>query len=65
MQEHILIIDNNTPELRKLREMFTREGYQVMTATDIETARQLCTQLSVKYIVGEVETLDCGSKKVK
>lgn len=45
--------------------MFTREGYQVMTATDIETARQLCTQLSVKYIVGEVETLDCGSKKVK
>ena len=63
MQENILIIDKNTVELRKLREILTREGYGVMTATDSETAKQICDQISVKYILGEAESLGYGRKQ--
>ena len=62
MQENILIIDKNTIELRKLREVLTREGFGVMTATDSDTARQICAQISVKYILGEAESLGYGRK---
>ncbi len=62
MQENILIIDHNTVELRKLREMLTREGYGVMTATDSHTAKQICEQIPVKFILGESEILGYGRK---
>lgn len=60
MPEHILIIDKNTQELRKLRELLTREGYNVMTATDSETAKTICRQIPIKFILGETEELGCG-----
>lgn len=63
MQDNILIIDKNTIELRKLREVLTREGYGVMTATDTEMARKICDQISVKYILGEAESFGYGSKQ--
>ena len=62
MSDNILIIDNNTVELRRLREILTREGYGVMTAMDIQTAKQICEQISVKYILGEAESLGYGKK---
>lgn len=63
MSENILIIDTNTAELRKLREVFTREGYNVMTATDRHTAQQICKQIPIKFIVGETEELGCGNTR--
>jgi len=63
MQENILIIDKNTIELRKLREVLTREGYGVMTATDNITAKQICEQIPVKFILGEAESLGFGRKE--
>lgn len=63
MQVNILIIDKNTVELRKLREVLTREGYGVMTATDNDMARKICDQISVKYILGEAESLGYGSQQ--
>jgi PleD family two-component response regulator len=62
MPENVLIIDTNTNELRKLREVLTREGYSVMTATDSETAKQICRQIPIKYILGETEVLGCGKE---
>ncbi len=62
MTENILIIDNNTIELRKLREVLTREGYGVMTATDRLTAKQICDQISIKFILGDAEMLGFGIK---
>jgi len=63
MQENILIIDNNTIELRKLREVLTREGFGVMTATDSAMAKQICEQISIKFIIGEAETLGFARKE--
>jgi PleD family two-component response regulator len=62
MSENILIIEKNTIELRKLREMLTREGYSVMTATDSETAKQICKQIPIKFILGDIEELGCGKE---
>ena len=55
MNEHILIIDNDKSELRKLRQILSREGYNIMTATDIETAVSICKNLPIKYVLGESE----------
>jgi len=63
MQENILIIDKNTIELRKLREVLTREGFGVMTATDSEMAKQICEQIPVKFVLGEAEELGFGKKE--
>lgn len=63
MQENILIIDKNTTELRRLREVLTREGFGVMTATDSATAKQICEQISVKFILGEAEALGYSKKE--
>lgn len=60
MQDTIIIIDRNTAELRKLREMLTREGYSVMTAVDGETARQICRQIPIRFVLGEVSELGFG-----
>lgn len=61
MAEKILVIDKDTTALRKIREMLTREGYSVMTAVDIATARQICRQIPIKYVLGESDMLDCGT----
>ncbi|MFA6438678.1 MAG: hypothetical protein WCX28_05175 [Bacteriovoracaceae bacterium] len=62
MQENILIIDKNTMALRKLREVLTREGFGVMTATDHIMAKQICEQIPVKFILAEAESLGYGKK---
>lgn len=62
MPDNILIIEKNTTELRKLREVLTREGYGVMTATDRETAKQICRQISIKYILGGTDVIGCGKE---
>ena len=46
----ILIIDDDTQELRKLREILTREGYDIMTATDKETAKQISQKVPIGFI---------------
>lgn len=54
MKEHILIIESNTVELRKLREIFSREGFNVMTSTDLETAKDIIEKINVRYVVSEI-----------
>jgi len=63
MTGNILIIDDNTIELRKLREVLTREGFGVMTATDSVMAKQICEQIPVKFILGEAESLGFKTKE--
>ena len=57
MSDTILIVDRDTTELRKLRELLTREGFGVMTATDIQTAKQICEQIPIKFVLGEAGIL--------
>ncbi|MBI2429830.1 MAG: hypothetical protein HYV29_13750 [Ignavibacteriales bacterium] len=63
MSENILIIDKNTTELRKLREVLTREGYSVMTATDSMTAKQICQRIPIKFVLGEANDLGYGKEQ--
>lgn len=57
MQKHILIIDDDTQELRKLREILTREGYDIMTATDKETAKQISQKVTIGFILAKASML--------
>jgi len=57
MDKHILVIDPDMAELRKLREILTREGYNIMTATDKETAVQICQRIPIKFVLAEASLL--------
>jgi len=53
LKEQILINESNTVELRKIREIFSKEGFNIMTATDIVTAKDIIEKIPIKYIVSE------------
>jgi PleD family two-component response regulator len=57
MTEHILIIDSDLQELRRLREILAREGYNIMTACDDKTAQELCARLPIKLVLADVKLL--------
>jgi PleD family two-component response regulator len=63
MQKHILIIDNDTQELRKLREILTREGYDIMTATDKQTAIQISEKVPIGFILAKASMLGFPNEK--
>lgn len=58
MERHILIIDDDTLELRKLREILTREGYNIMTATDTKTALQISQKVPVSFVLAKASALN-------
>ncbi len=68
MNDHILIIDTDKNELRKLRQILSREGYSIMTATDLETAASICKNLPIKYVIGESDffkiSIETNDKKI-
>jgi DNA-binding response OmpR family regulator len=51
MEQHILIVDDDTQELRRLRELLTRGGYNIMTATDKETAERIMEKVTIGFIL--------------
>jgi PleD family two-component response regulator len=53
----ILIIDEDTRELRKLREILAREGYDIMTATDRRTAEEISRKVPVSFVLGTSSAL--------
>ena len=57
MPEQILIIDNNTSSLRKLREILSKEGYGIITVTDKISAENILKKMNITFIVGEVNLL--------
>ena len=60
MHELILVVDPDTVRLRKLREHLCREGFGIMTATDRETAMQICRRIPVQLVLGETKELGFG-----
>jgi PleD family two-component response regulator len=53
MKPTILVIAKDTTELRRLREILTREGYSIMTAMDRDTADQICKRIPIDFILGD------------
>ncbi|MEW6195016.1 MAG: hypothetical protein AB1521_07670 [Bacteroidota bacterium] len=58
MLEQILIIESNTNELKKLREILSRQGFSIITVTDSESAINITSKLSIKYVIASTEVLD-------
>ncbi len=63
MDNIILIIDSDTQELRKLRELLTREGYNIMTATDRETAVHISKKVAVGFILAKASEIGFPTDK--
>ncbi|MCF7803364.1 MAG: hypothetical protein K9N46_11810 [Candidatus Marinimicrobia bacterium] len=57
MEKHLLIVESDLDELRKIREMFAREGYNIMTATDKETVVEILQNIPVKLVIGAPQVL--------
>jgi len=53
MEKQLLIIDNDSMELRRLREILAREGFNIMTATDMETALKIYTHVTISFILSD------------
>ncbi|MCB0305914.1 MAG: hypothetical protein KDI38_19280 [Calditrichaeota bacterium] len=53
MSGQILIINSDTEELRRLRELLSREGFSIMTAADRETAREIIRKIPVTLVLCE------------
>jgi len=60
MQEHILIIDENIIQLRKLREVLSREGFSIITVSDRESAINITKKLNVAYVLASCQTVKCS-----
>ncbi len=52
MKKPILIIEENTVELRKLRKILAVEGYEIMTVTNYKTAEDICKKIEIGYVLG-------------
>lgn len=57
MKNQILVIDADTYELRKLREILTREGFNIITATNKETALELSKRIKFGLVLGKAAAL--------
>ena len=57
MDKHILVIDSDTKELRRLREVLTKEGFSIMTATDKKTAMEICQRIPISFVLAETSSL--------
>lgn len=61
MEKHILVIDSDTKELRRLREVLTKEGFSIMTATDKATAMEICQRIPISFVLAEASSLGFGN----
>ncbi|QQS36495.1 MAG: response regulator [Ignavibacteriales bacterium] len=57
MKNQILVLDDDTRELRKLREILTKEGFNIITATDKETAIELSRHIKFEFVLGKASAL--------
>ena len=63
MEKQILIIDNDSTELRRLRKVLAKEGFGIMTAMDMETAFKIYKHVSISFILSDVSIFDYLSVK--
>ncbi len=56
-RNRILVLDEDPQELRKLRELLTKEGFNIITAADKETAIELSRHIKFEYVLGKASLL--------
>ncbi|HSP86908.1 MAG TPA: hypothetical protein VLN45_02145 [Ignavibacteriaceae bacterium] len=65
MKNQILVLDDDTYELRRLREILTREGFNIITATDKDMALELSKHIKFSFVLGKAITLGFNSSNKK
>lgn len=65
MNEHILIIESDTYALKKLRELLSREGFNIMTVTNRESALNICEKIKIDYVIANPKELKLISQEKK
>lgn len=63
MNTQILIIDSDTFALKKLREILSREGFNIMTVTNRESALNICEKIKIDYVIANPEELKLNNQK--
>lgn len=58
MEKQLLIIDNDSTELRHLRKVLYREGFRIMTAMDMETAFKIYKEIEISFILSDSSIFD-------
>ncbi len=53
----VLVVDSHAENLRKLREVLAREGFNIMTAMDKKTALHICARIPVQFVLGDTSLL--------
>lgn len=61
----ILILTDETRELKKLREVLSQEGFDLMTAANIEIAEQICEKIPVDLVLAKKSMINFNTKKNK
>lgn len=65
MKNQILVLDDDTIELRKLREILSKEGFNIITATDKDTALELSRHIKFGFVLGKASALGFASSESK
>lgn len=70
MDKQLLIIDNDSVELRNLRKVLAGEGFGIITATDMETAFKIYKKIEISFILSDSSifnylSLDIGAEHKK
>ncbi|MEJ5352428.1 MAG: hypothetical protein WHS65_12640 [Melioribacteraceae bacterium] len=65
MNKSILVVEPNTLLLKKLREVLSREGFDVITVTNIEMAVNICNKIKIEYILAKPEVLSINNISYK
>lgn len=61
MNKSILVVEPNTLLLKKLREILSRGGFDVITVTNIEMAVNICNKINIEYILAKPELLSINN----
>lgn len=56
-RNRILVLDEDAQNLRKLRELLTKEGFNLITAANKETAIELSRHIKFEYVLGNASLL--------
>ena len=58
VSKKILILNKNIDELSSIRQMFAKEGCEVITASNWETALKLVSNIEIDYLVLDAKNGD-------
>lgn len=59
----ILVLSDETQKLKKLREILSHEGFDLMTAANIEIAEQICEKIPVDMVLAKRTMINFKTNK--